>query len=107
MGSKIERVVEHIAQLGSGERVSVRGLAKDLGVSEGTAYQGIKAAEAQGLVITRPKAGTTRVNIRGAAEDGNTTLAEAARSIGAAALCGAERAAAKPLGRPVVADGSE
>ncbi len=106
MASKIERIVEHIARLEPGEKVSVRGLAQELSVSEGTAYKGIKAAEAQGLVLTRPKTGTLRINLRGVAEDGSTSLAEAARSIGALCLCGAE-AARKPLPSLVVADGSE
>lgn len=100
-------MVEYIARLEPGEKVSVRGLAQELGVSEGTAYKSIKAAEAQGLVITRPKAGTVRINIRGVTENGDTTLAEAARSVGAVCLCGAETATQKPLPSLVVADGSE
>jgi len=106
LASKIERVVEHIARLEPGDKVSVRGLAQELGVSEGTAYKSIKAAEAQGLVITRPKAGTVRINIRGVTEHGDTTLAEAARSVGAVCLCGTEAAARKPLPSLVVADGN-
>ena len=106
MASKIERVVEFIARLEPGEKVSVRGLAKELEVSEGTAYKGVKAAEAQGLVLTRPKAGTRRINLRGGSQDEGSSLAEAARSVGAMCLCGAEAAAAKLLPVLLVADGS-
>lgn len=106
MASKIESVIDYIAKLGQGEKVSVRGLAQELGVSEGTAYKSIKAAEAQGLVITRPKAGTVRINITGVMENGETTLAEAARSVGAVCLCGSEAAMKKPLPTLVVCDGS-
>ena len=99
-------MIEYIARLEPGDKVSVRGLAQELNVSEGTAYKSIKGAEAQGLVLTRPKAGTVRINIRGVTESGDTTLAEAARSVGAVCLCGAEAAAHKPLPSLVVADGN-
>ena len=64
MISKNERVVEYIARLEAGEKVSVRKLATELGVSEGTAYKSIKQAEAQGLVITKPKVGTVRITLK-------------------------------------------
>ena len=105
MAGKIEKCIDHIAQLGPGEKVSVRSLAQALGVSEGTAYKSIKAAEAQGLVITRPKVGTVRINLRDGPIRG-TTLSEAARSVGAACLCGPEEAMVKRLPMPVLGDGS-
>lgn len=61
MASKLEQVVEYIANLEIGAKVSIKSLAKGLGVSEGTAYHAIKRAEQQELVVTLPKAGTTRV----------------------------------------------
>ena len=107
MISKNEMVMDYIAGLEAGEKVSVRSLAEVLGVSEGTAYKGIKQAEAQGLVITKPKVGTVRINLRGSEIDDQSSLAEAARSIGAVCLCGSERAAEIELPYIVVADGNE
>ncbi|MBR4392508.1 MAG: GntR family transcriptional regulator, partial [Oscillospiraceae bacterium] len=83
MAGKIEQVIDYIAQLEPGAKVSVRSLAQALDVSEGTAYKSIKAAEAQGLVFTRPKVGTVRINLRDARQFHGTTLSEAARSVGA------------------------
>jgi len=61
LSSKLEQVVEYIANLEIGTKVSIKSLAKSLSVSEGTAYHAIKRAEQQELVVTLPKAGTTRV----------------------------------------------
>ena len=107
MISKIERVIEYIARLEAGEKVSVRKLAQELGVSEGTAYKSIKQAEAQGLVTTKPKVGTVRITLRSATADPDSTMAEAARSVGAVCICGAERAAEMELPYILVADGNE
>lgn len=107
MASKTEKTLEYIAGLEPGEKVSVRGLAEALGISEGTAYKSIKAAEAQGLVSTRPKVGTVRINYDGRTEERGGSLAEAARSIGASCLCGAEKASEKAVRSVVIADGSE
>ena len=107
MISKNEKVMDYIAGLEAGEKVSVRRLAELLSVSEGTAYKSIKQAEAQGLVITRPKVGTVRINLRSGADESERTLAEAARSIGAVCLCGSEKAAELELPYIVVADGDE
>jgi len=107
MISKNERVLEYIAKLEAGEKVSVRKLAQELGVSEGTAYKSIKQAEAQGLVTTKPKVGTVRITLRSTAADPDSTLAEAARSVGAVCICGAERATEMELPYILVADGNE
>ena len=107
MISKNERVMDYIAGLEAGEKVSVRMLAQVLSVSEGTAYKSIKQAEAQGLVLTRPKVGTVRINLRSGGDEQERTLAEAARSIGAVCLCGSETAAELELPYIVVADGNE
>ena len=105
LASKNERLIEYIAGLNPGEKVSVRSLAQTLGVSEGTAYKGIKAAESQGLVITKPKVGTVRISMRDDPERG-VTLAEATGSIGALCLCGAEQAAQLSLPPVIIGDGS-
>ncbi len=106
MAGKTEQAIDYIAQLEPGDKVSVRSLAQVLGVSEGTAYKSIKAAEAQGLVFTRPKVGTVRINLRDAGQYRGTTLSEAARSVGAVCLCGAEAAMGKRLPMMVLGDGN-
>jgi len=107
MISKIELVMEYIARLEAGEKVSVRSLAQELGVSEGTAYKGIKQAEAQGLVMTKPKVGTVRITLKSSAADIDSSLAEAARSVGAVCVCGADKAGETELPYMLVADGDE
>lgn len=62
MNSKQNKIISYIEQLSIGSSISIRGLAKKLGVSNGTAYKAIKSAEAQGLVVTKNKAGTIRVS---------------------------------------------
>lgn len=44
-----------------GHKISVRQIAKELGVSDGTAYRAIKEAENQGLVSTIERVGTIRI----------------------------------------------
>ncbi len=107
MLSKNELVMEYIAKLEAGEKVSVRKLAQELGVSEGTAYKGIKQAETQGLVLTKPKVGTVRITLKSSVADSDSSLAEAARSVGAVCVCGADRAADTELPYILVADGDE
>ena len=59
--TKHELVINHIKTLAIGEKVSVRRLAKDLKISEGTVYRAIKEAENLGLVSSIPKVGTIRI----------------------------------------------
>ena len=59
--TKHEQLLHHIEQLKPGTKISVRKLAKQLGVSEGTAYRAVKEAEGSGLVITKERIGTVRV----------------------------------------------
>jgi len=54
-------VINHIKTLAIGEKVSVRRLAKDLKISEGTVYRAIKEAENLGLVSSIPKVGAIRI----------------------------------------------
>ena len=42
MSTKHNRIIEYIKQLEVGTRISVRKIAQQLGVSEGTAYRAIK-----------------------------------------------------------------
>lgn len=59
--TKHEQLLQHIEALKIGTKISVRKLAKSLGVSEGTAYRAVKEAENLGLVITKERIGTVRV----------------------------------------------
>jgi predicted transcriptional regulator len=59
--TKHEQIIQYIDQLKVGTKISVRKIARDVVVSEGTAYRAIKEAENQGLVSTRERIGTVRV----------------------------------------------
>lgn len=61
MATKHDLILEHIESLPVGEKISVRGIAKNLSVSEGTAYRAIKDAENIGLVSTIQRVGTIRI----------------------------------------------
>ncbi len=61
MATKHEQILQYITELGVGEKISVRRIAKALQVSEGTAYRAIKEAENQGLVSTIERVGTIRI----------------------------------------------
>lgn len=75
-------VLAYIEGLATGTKLSVRGLSAQLGVSEGTVYKAIKDAEARGLVVTRPKAGTFRVDTAIREETGDVTVSELAKLLG-------------------------
>ncbi|RAV22184.1 DRTGG domain-containing protein [Paenibacillus contaminans] len=59
--TKHEQILKHIEGLQVGSKISVRKIAKEMEVSEGTAYRAIKEAENQGLVSTKERIGTVRV----------------------------------------------
>lgn len=59
--SKHDRIISHIKNLKVGSKISVRQLAQELDVSEGTAYRAIKDAQLSGLVCTMPRIGTVRI----------------------------------------------
>ncbi|WP_017756102.1 DRTGG domain-containing protein [Calidifontibacillus oryziterrae] len=61
MATKHEQIIQHIESLEIGNKISVRQVAKDLNVSEGTAYRAIKDAENKGLVSTIERVGTIRI----------------------------------------------
>lgn len=61
MATKHDIILSYIEQLPVGEKISVRGIAKELEVSEGTAYRAIKEAENIGLVSTIQRVGTIRI----------------------------------------------
>lgn len=59
--SKHEDIIKYILSLEVGNKISVRSIANDLGVSDGTAYRAIKDCEALGIVTTIPRVGTVRI----------------------------------------------
>lgn len=59
--SKHEDIIKYILSLEVGHKISVRGIASDLGVSDGTAYRAIKDCETLGIVSTIPRVGTVRI----------------------------------------------
>ncbi|PSL35244.1 putative transcriptional regulator [Planomicrobium soli] len=61
MATKHEQILDYIETLAVGEKISVRRIAKELHVSEGTAYRAIKDAEAKRLVSTIERVGTIRI----------------------------------------------
>lgn len=61
MSTKHEQILAHIESLSVGSKISVRGIARRLQVSEGTAYRAIKEAELQGLVSAIDRIGTVRI----------------------------------------------
>ncbi|GEL76864.1 DRTGG domain-containing protein [Tenuibacillus multivorans] len=61
MITKHEQILNHIEQLPIGTKISVRLIAKDMNVSEGTAYRAIKEAENMGYVSTIERVGTIRI----------------------------------------------
>lgn len=52
VATKHEQILKYIENLAVGEKISVRKIAKNLSVSEGTAYRAIKDAEIIGFVST-------------------------------------------------------
>ncbi|MFD1019025.1 DRTGG domain-containing protein [Thalassobacillus hwangdonensis] len=61
MATKHEQILQFIETLTVGSKISVRQIAKELNVSEGTAYRAIKEAENQSLVSTIERVGTIRI----------------------------------------------
>lgn len=61
MATKHDQILNHIENLPVGAKISVRSIAKQLSVSEGTAYRAIKDAENEGMVSTIQRVGTIRI----------------------------------------------
>lgn len=59
--SKHEDVIKYILSLEVGTKISVRSIASELGVSDGTAYRAIKDSDTLGIVTTIPRVGTVRI----------------------------------------------
>jgi predicted transcriptional regulator len=59
--SKHEDIIKYILSLEIGTKISVRSIASELGVSDGTAYRAIKDSDSLGIVTTIPRVGTVRI----------------------------------------------
>ncbi|MGC7873931.1 DRTGG domain-containing protein, partial [Desulfosporosinus sp. SYSU MS00001] len=53
--------MNYILSLEVGAKISVRSVANELGVSDGTAYRAIKDCDTMGIVTTIPRVGTVRI----------------------------------------------
>lgn len=60
--TKHDQIMKYISELEVGTRISVRAVARKLRVSEGTAYKAFKDAESEGLVSTKERVGTVRID---------------------------------------------
>ncbi|MDX8046708.1 DRTGG domain-containing protein [Gracilibacillus sp. S3-1-1] len=76
MATKHEQILSFIESLKVGSKISVRQIAKELNVSEGTAYRAIKEAENNGLVSTIERVGTIRIERKQKENFENLTFAE-------------------------------
>ncbi|WP_209974984.1 DRTGG domain-containing protein [Paenibacillus eucommiae] len=87
--TKHELILQYIEGLELGSRISVRKMAKNLEVSEGTAYRAIKEAENLGLVSTRERIGTVRVEKKLRQSIDNLTFSEVVNMVDGKVLGGA------------------
>lgn len=82
------KLLQYIDNLDIGNKVSVRQVAKELSVSDGTAYRAIKDAEAQGLVKTIERVGTVRVEKKQRSRIEKLTYAEVIKIVDGVLLGG-------------------
>lgn len=61
LSTKHEKILQYIESLPVGTKISVRQIAKEMQVSEGTAYRAIKEAENSRLVSSIERVGTIRI----------------------------------------------
>ncbi|MER2063924.1 MAG: DRTGG domain-containing protein, partial [Alkalibacterium sp.] len=81
MKTKHEQILAFIEALPVGEKLSVRLIAKELKVSEGTAYRAIKEADNLGLVSTIERVGTIRIESKNNENIENLTYEEIVKII--------------------------
>ncbi|MGE5704358.1 MAG: DRTGG domain-containing protein [Clostridia bacterium] len=90
MITKHEQILQYIDNLPVGTKISVRQIAKDLDVSEGTAYRAIKEAESQGYVSTIERVGTVRIEKKQKENIERLTFAEVVNIVDGHVLGGRE-----------------
>lgn len=89
--TKHQQILSFIEDLAIGSKVSVRFIAKELDVSEGTAYRAIKEAETKGFVRSIPKVGTIRIEGVKERKIEDLTLKEVAQIVEGIVTCGSEQ----------------
>ena len=89
--TKHQQILTFIEDLAIGSKVSVRFIAKELDVSEGTAYRAIKEAEAKGFVRSIPKVGTIRIEGVKERQIEDLTLREVSQIAEGIVICGFEQ----------------
>lgn len=88
--TKHEMILHHIMELEVGSKISVRRIAKQMEVSEGTAYRAIKEAENQGLVSTKERIGSVRIEKKQRHNIDKLTYAEVVNIVDGQVLGGSE-----------------
>lgn len=88
--TKHQQILSFIEGLDVGSKVSVRFIARELDVSEGTAYRAIKEAENKGFVRSIPKVGTIRIEGVKERQIEDLTLREVCQIVEGIVLCGYE-----------------
>lgn len=86
--TKHQRLLDYIEQLPCGEKISVRKMAREMAVSEGTAYRAIKEAESRGLVSTVPRVGSLRIEAAAERSIQSLTFAEVVNIVDGSILGG-------------------
>jgi len=94
--TKHQQILSFVENLKIGSKVSVRFIARELDVSEGTAYRAIKEAENKGLVRSIPKVGTLRIEGVKERPIEDLTLHEVAQIVEGITVCGESRLAERP-----------
>lgn len=96
--TKHEQIINYIKNLKVGSRISVRQLAQELEVSEGTAYRAIKDAQLEGFVCTMPRIGTVRIEKKTDEAIEKVTFAEVVNIVEGSTL-GGKQGLYKPLNK--------
>lgn len=90
MSTKHEQILRYIEELAVGEKISVRQVARELAVSDGTAYRAIKEAENRKLVNTIERVGTIRIEKKKRGSIEKLTFAEVLNIVDGQVLGGSE-----------------
>ncbi|MGI5857729.1 MAG: DRTGG domain-containing protein [Tepidanaerobacteraceae bacterium] len=96
--TKHAQILEYIKKLKVGSKISVRRLASELRVSEGTAYRAIKDAQLAGYVYTMPRIGTIRIEKKTDEAIENLSFAEVVNIVEGSVL-GGKSGLHKPLNK--------
>lgn len=99
--AKVHIVVDYIKNIEIGRKISVRSIAQELGISEGTAYKAIKQCDEEGYLKTLPRAGTVRVESPKEKKIKNLTYEEVLKIVDGV-LLGGEGGIEKPVYKFVI-----